>query len=114
METKYSDILPAYNYISACIKLKDIAQCDLIFNKYLTKEYKENRYYNSIYFLYLVVHKYGDEGFYEEVKHHILPFYEKLKVNDICRDIRLKLIEYLESKRRYKEANQLYRELLLT
>jgi hypothetical protein len=31
---------------------------------------------------------------------------------DICKDIKLKLIEYLEDKRRYKEANKIYKDLL--
>ncbi len=112
METHYNEILSVYNYISACIKLNDIEQCDAIFNKYLTEPYESYRYYKAIYFLYLVVHHFEEDFFYTKVKNEILPFYESIKKADICRDIKMKLIEFLEGKRRYKEANTLYKELI--
>jgi len=112
LETKYSDFLPVYNYVSACIKLKKIDECNKIFDKYLNEQYESYKYYNAIYYLYLVVHKFNDNCFYDEVKNKILPYYEAIKKNDICMDIKLKLIEYLEKNRKYKEANKLYKELI--
>lgn len=112
IKTNYNDILPVYNYVSACIRLNKIDQCNEIFDKYLTEQYKSCKYYDAIYYLYLVVHKFNDDCFYDEVKNKILPYYEDIKKNDICMDIKLKLIEYLEKKRKYKEANKLYKELI--
>ncbi|AGF57329.1 transcriptional regulator with XRE-family HTH domain [Clostridium saccharoperbutylacetonicum] len=112
MESSYKNILCAYNYISACIKLNRLDECDVIFDIYLSDEYKSSKHYNSIYYLYLVVHNFHEKIFYEEVKNKILPYYESMRKIDICNDIKLKLIEYLESKRRYKEANKLYKELM--
>lgn len=112
IEINYNNILPVYNYVSACIKANKINECNIIFNEYLTDKYKSSKYYSSIYFLYLVVHNFNDDFFYDEVKNKILPYYEKVRKNDICKDIKLKLIEYLENKRRYKEANKLYKELI--
>jgi len=112
METNYRPILPAYNYVSACIKLNKLDDCNEIFDKYLTEQHKSSIFYNSIYYLYLVAYKFKEDCFYDEVKNKILPYYEGIKKNDICKDIKLKLIEYLENKRRYKEANKLYKELI--
>jgi transcriptional regulator with XRE-family HTH domain len=112
IEINYNNILPVYNYVSACIKANKIDECNIIFNEYLTDKYKSSKYCNSIYYLYLVVHNFNDNFFYDEVKNKILPYYEKVRKNDICTDIKLKLIEYLENKRRYKEANKLYKELI--
>jgi transcriptional regulator with XRE-family HTH domain len=112
METDFKSMLSAYNYVYACIKLNKIDDCNKIFNKYLTEEYKSFKYYNCIYFLYLVAYRFNDDFFYHEVKNEILPYYEKIKKNDVCKDIKLKLIEYLENRRRYKEANKLYKELM--
>lgn len=86
--------------------------CDKIFDKYLNEQYEYSKYYNAIYFLYLVIHKFNDNCFYDEVKNKILPYYETMKKNDLCKDIKFKLIEYLENNRRYKEANKLYKELI--
>lgn len=112
IEINYNNILPVYNYVSACIKVNKIDECNIIFSEYLTDKYKSSKYYSSIYFLYLVAHNFNDDIFYDEVKNKILPYYEKVRKNDICKDIKLKLIEYLENKRRYKEANKLYKELI--
>lgn len=123
LETEYKNIVSVYNYTCACIKLGKIAECDKIFDKYLTGEFghynhepnevpQSRNYYHSLYFLYLVVHKFNDPCFYEEVKYKILPYYENVKKTDICRDIKLKLIEYLENNRRYKDAAKLYKELI--
>ncbi|MDT8718825.1 helix-turn-helix domain-containing protein [Clostridium sp. 19966] len=110
-ETK-GGTLSAYNYVDACLKLGKLKECQEIFDEFLDMKDKDTLYTNPLYFLYLVAYKFNDDIFYEEVKNKILPYYEKTKVNDVCRDIKLKLIEYLENRRRYKEANKLYKELL--
>lgn len=112
MECNYENLACVYNYISACIRLNNLDECKVIFDKYLSEEYKTSKYYDSIYFLYLVVYRFKEDFFYEEVKNKILPYFENIKKKDICKDIKLKLIEYLESKRKYKEANKLYKELM--
>lgn len=104
--------LASYNYIMACIKLNITSQCNVIFEKYLTDKYKNHKYYKVIYFQYLLIHHFHEEIFYNEVKNDILPYYENVKRMDICKDIKLKLIEYLEDKRKYKEANKIYKDLL--
>ncbi|WP_242954411.1 helix-turn-helix domain-containing protein [Clostridium oryzae] len=104
--------ISAYNYLYASLKLNRIDQCKPIFDKYIDLSKDIPKKYYCIYFLYLVAYKFNDIFFYEEVRNKILPYYEKLKVLDICRDIKLKLIEYLENHRRYKQAAKLYKELL--
>jgi tetratricopeptide (TPR) repeat protein len=112
METNNMEVLAAYNYVSACLKLNKRELCTDIFKTYLGDQFKTNEYYNAIYFQYLVTNYFQDEFFYHEVKFKILPYFENIKRGDICRDIKLKLIEYLESRRRYKDANKLYKELI--
>lgn len=104
--------LACYNYILACIKLNKVTECNEIFDKYMTEEYKSHKYYKAIYFQYLYINHFHEDIFYNEIRNDILPFYENVKRIDITKDIKLKLIEYLEAKRRYKEANILYKELL--
>lgn len=68
--------------------------------------------FTAIYYLYLLAYKFNDDEFYNEVKNKILPYYKYINKVDISKDIKLDLIKYLENKRRYKQANRLYRELL--
>lgn len=112
MKTDADSLLAAYNYIDACIKLNRIDFCEEVFQKYLDKQYENSLFYKAVYFLYLVAYSYNDDCFYEEVKNKILPYYEALNRIDVCKDIKLKLIQYLENRRRYKEANKIYKELL--
>lgn len=104
--------LASYNYIQACMKLNKLSLCNEIFDKYLTDEYKNHKYYKVIYFQYLLIHHFHEDIFYNEIKNDILPYYENVKRMDICKDIKIKLIEYLEDKRKYKEANKIYKDLL--
>lgn len=46
-----------YNYVSACIKLGKLDECDIIFHKYLTEEYESSKYYNAIVNVNMKVHK---------------------------------------------------------
>lgn len=114
IENNHEDTIHAcdYNYISACIKLGKLDECNIIFDKYLNEKYKSSQYYNAIYYLYLVAYKFNNEDFYNEVKNKILPYYKYINKVDISKDIKLELIKYLENKRRYKEANKLYKELM--
>ncbi|MDU0323332.1 transcriptional regulator [Clostridium butyricum] len=101
-----------YNYILAKINLKQYDSCDIMFKKYLNEDIQNKFSYSILYFLYLVVHHFDDELFYNEIKNNLLPYFESIKRLDIVRDVKLKFIEYLENHRKYKEANQLYKELL--
>ena len=112
IDDPYESLLPVYNYIMACIKLSRIKECEKMFKIYLTDEYKSSRYYLSIYFLKLTIFNFDDDLFYEEVKNKILPYYEEMNKIDMVRDIKIKLIEYFEKKRKYKEANKIYKELI--
>lgn len=112
IDDPYESLLPVYNYIMACMKLNRIKECEKMFKIYLTDEYKSSRYYLSIYFLKLTIFNFDDDLFYEEVKNKILPYYEEMNKIDMVRDIKIKLIEYFEKKRKYKEANKIYKELI--
>ena len=80
--------------------------------KYLHKDCHTKFSYSILYFLYLVVHHFDDDLFYNEIKYNLLPYFESIQRVDIIRDVKLKFIEYLEKNRKYKEANKLYKELL--
>jgi tetratricopeptide (TPR) repeat protein len=112
MQTPNDPVLPISNYAAACIHLNNIKECEKIFFKYLTEEYKESKYYNWLYYLYLSVFHADEEIFYEEVTQRILPFYENINYIAFCKPIKIMLINYLEKRRRYKEANKIYKELL--
>jgi tetratricopeptide (TPR) repeat protein len=105
-------IIAACRYVEACIKLNKMSDCSEIFSKFLKEENKSSLYYKQLYCLYLSIFHFDEEIFYKEVTENILPYYKKIGYLNIYRDIQLKLIEYLEKKRRYKEANLIYKELL--
>jgi tetratricopeptide (TPR) repeat protein len=112
LETDSDPLLPASNYVEACIQLNRIEECKEIFNKYLTSEYESSIYYNLLYFFYLSIFHLEDNIFYEEVTKKILPYYEGINYFNLCKPVKLKLIEHLEKKRKYKEANKIYKELV--
>jgi HTH-type transcriptional regulator, quorum sensing regulator NprR len=112
MQTSEDPILPVFNYIEACVKLGRVDEYKLAFDNYLVEMYQASRYYNLLYFSYLSLFHFKEDLFYTEVTEKILPYYENINYMDICRQIKLKLIEHLEDKRKYKEANKLYRGLL--
>lgn len=105
-------ILGACNYIDACIKLNRLDECKEIFDKYLYEEYESSRYYNHLFFLYLKVYHFEEEIFYKDVTEKILPYYQSIGYLNIHKKIKITLIEYLEKKRKYKEATKIYKELL--
>lgn len=112
LETDYDPILPACNYIEVCQNMNTPEKYDEIFKKYLMEEYKSSQYYNFLYFLYLSIYHFNEDIFYEKTVNEILPYYEEKHSLEMCREIKMKLIEYLERKRRYKEANKIYKELV--
>lgn len=101
-----------YNYILANINLKQYDKCDEMFEKYLYRDSHTKFSYSILYFLYLVVHHFDDDFFYNEIKYNLLPYFESIQRVDILRDIKFKFIEYLEKNRKYKEATKIYKELL--
>ena len=104
--------IAVYNYIMANIYLKQYDNCNVMFEKYLNKDTLDKFAYSILYFLYLVVHHFNDDLFYDEVKNNLLPYFESIYRLDIIKDVKFKLIEYLEKRRKYKEANTVYKELL--
>lgn len=110
--TPVDPLLPASNYIEACIKLNNIEECQKIFSTYFTEEHQNSKYYYWLYFLNLGLFHFEENLFYEEVTQKILPYYEGINYIEFWRSIKIKLIEYLEKRRRYKEANKIYKELL--
>ncbi|MBW9158574.1 helix-turn-helix domain-containing protein [Clostridium tagluense] len=105
-------ILGACIYIEVHKKLNDGFNYKEIFDKFLTDAYKNSVYYNYLYCLYLSIFNFNEDIFYKEVTDIILPFYSYKGYWDIHYKITLLLIKHLESKRKYKDANNLYRELL--
>lgn len=105
-------MLAACIYIEVHKKLNDVFKCKEVFDKFLTSTYKNSVYYNYLYCLYLSIFNFNEEIFNKEVTDIILPFYRKIGYLDIHYKITLLLIKYLESKRKYKDATNLYRELL--
>jgi tetratricopeptide (TPR) repeat protein len=112
LETDSDPILSASNYVEASIKLNRIEECKEVFNKYLTKDYEGLIYYNLLYFFYLSIFHFEESMFYEEVTKRILPYYGNVSCFNLCKPIKLKLIEYLEKKRKYKEANKIYKQFV--
>lgn len=105
-------MLAANNYADTCLKLDRIDDCIKIFDTYLIEEYQDSKYYPLLYFLYLCVYHLDDKIFYDKVTKEIIPFYESINYFNICKTIKFKLIEHLERKRKYKEANKIYKELI--
>lgn len=105
-------ILPASNYIQSAYALGELQCCKDIFHEFLKEEYKTSKYYNLLYHDYLYIFHFNEDLFYKETVGTIIPFYESINYLEILKSIKLRLIEYLEGKRKYKEANKLYKELL--
>lgn len=98
--------------VEACIQLKQIDRCSVLFQKYLSTQYKSSRYYKYLHFLKISIYNLNNESFYKEVTEEILPYYKKIGYLSIVRKIMIVLIKHLEKKRKYKEANKLYKELI--
>jgi tetratricopeptide (TPR) repeat protein len=111
-QAKEEPMIGACDYIQACVKTGRLEECNKIFDKFLTGEFNELRYYKFLYFLYLNIHNFNEEIFYNEVVEKILPYYQSIGYVNLIKKIKLKLIEHLESKRKYKEANRIYKELM--
>lgn len=105
-------VLPVYNLIEASMKSGRLEECRELFDHYLDKQYEKSRYYKLLYFLYLSTFHLNEDLFYHEVTGNILPFYEDINYISTCRPIKLKLIEHLENKRKYKQAIKIYKELI--
>jgi len=105
-------VLAAVNCTECLNKLNKIEECKDIFDRFLINEKKNSLYYNLLYFNYLSIFHFDKDIFYQETIKNILPYYESINYSNICDIINKKLIEYFEMKRKYKEANKLYRKLL--
>lgn len=112
---KYSveySLLAASNYVEAAIALGNTTVISPILEKYLVPYYKDTKYYNFLYFQYLSIHHFDEDIFYEKVVKEFLPYYKKINYIELYSQIELRLITFLEQRRRYKEANLLYKELV--
>lgn len=105
-------VLAACIYIEIHKTLNNISKCKEIFNKFLTPSYENFLYYRYLYSLYLSIFHLEEEIFYTEVTNDILPFYKRKGFLNIQNKLQLMLIRHLELKRKYKEANNIYKELL--
>lgn len=104
-------MLGACIYVEIYKKLNNSLKCKEIFDKYLIKENKGSLYYKYLYSLYLCILHFDEDLFYKEITNSILPFYKEIGYLNIYNKVQVMLIQYLESKRRYKEANNIYKEL---
>ncbi|SHJ59429.1 hypothetical protein SAMN02745248_00502 [Hathewaya proteolytica DSM 3090] len=105
-------LLAVSNYIEAALKSNIYDDIDKFFKKYLCTDYEDSIYYKYLYYLYLSYHHFSEEIFYTTITKDILPFYKKINYIEFYSSIQLKLIEHLELKRKYKEANIMYKDLL--
>lgn len=113
LKTNGDPVPPACNYIEACFKLNEVGKCNDIFKNYLTDKYKDSKYYYYLYFLYLVIYHNDEDIFYEKTTEVILPYYVEKHNLQLCKEIKIKLIDYLEKKRKYKEANKICKEFIM-
>lgn len=105
-------IIPTYNYIYACHMLGENDECRQVLSEMETPEYQENEYYPALEFMNLWINHFDDKTFYDRTKKEIIPYFEEVHKSDILNDIYNVMIEYLESRRKYKEATVYYRKLL--
>lgn len=105
-------MLAACIYVEVNKSLNNISKCKEIFDKYLTQTCENSVYYYYLYVLYLSIFHFDENLFYSEVTEIILPYYKNIGYLNIYNKIQLLLIKHLESKRKYKEANNVYRSLL--
>lgn len=99
-------------YVEVYKNLNDTVKCKEMFDKYLSYSYENSVYYKYLYSLYLSIFHFDEDIFYNEISNNILPFYKKIGYLYIFNRIQLLLIKHLESKRKYKEANNIYKNLL--
>ncbi|MBL4935025.1 transcriptional regulator [Clostridium sp. YIM B02515] len=104
-------MIAACIYIEVLIKLKEFLNSKEIFDRYLTSTYKNSLYYHYLHTLYLSIFQFDEDIFYVQVTKITLPFYKKIGFLNIYNKVQLLLIRYLESNRRYKEANSIYKSL---
>lgn len=112
MQQKSDAILPAVNITEAAYHLGDIDTCTEYFDKYLQPQYSVSYYYMLLKFLHLYYMDRDNPNLYSFTLEEVIPYYEKLKYTNLITEIEIKLAEYLESKRRYKEACQIYKKYI--
>ncbi|MDP4193389.1 MAG: hypothetical protein Q8858_17630 [Bacteroidota bacterium] len=110
--TDEQPMLAACIYIEVLTKSDDVSNATEIFDKYLSPPYKNSIYYHYLHALYLSIFHFDEDIFYIELTKTILPFYKKIGYLNIFNKTQRLLIKYLEAKRRYKEANSIYKSLL--
>lgn len=99
-------------YVEVHKVLNDVSKCKEVFDKYLTQSYENSVYYHYLRSLYLSIFHFDEDIFYDEMTGIILPFYKRVGYLNVYNKVQLLLIKYLKAKRKYKEVNKLYEELL--
>lgn len=112
LNSSYDLVLSAVNLVEAYRGLGDQEALDQVFTTYRVEDNKNSKYYPLLEFYYLLTYCIEEDYFEERVLKEILPFYKSMNYINLCDYIRKGLISYYEKKRRYKDANKLYRELL--
>jgi len=105
-------LLPISNLIEIYERMGQNHLIQPLFEAYLVPERMTSKYYLLLEFQYRRLCTPHDKAYYEALANKILPFYEKIHYIELSDMIRKAMIDYLESVRQYKAANQLYKTLL--
>ena len=98
--------------IEAYLALGQLPKCKELLALHLVDDNKNERYYLMLMYYNLLIYHFQEDLFYTEMTDVILPYYTQIGYLNLARILNLKLAEYLESKRRYKEANQIYKTMI--
>lgn len=112
LKSEGDPLLPIANYVEISAQQGNLKKCKELTDAYLLEKNKGSKYYYYLYFLYLSIFHLNEDLFYQEITQKVLPHYESTNHVEICNAIKLKLVEHLETKRKYKEANRIYKDML--
>jgi hypothetical protein len=110
--TNEQAMIAACIYIEVQKSLNTIPKCKERFDKYLAPSSESSIYYQYLRSLYLSIYHFDEDIFYDEITTIALPLYKKIGYLSYYNKIQLLLIKHLEVKRKYKEANSIYKSLL--
>ncbi len=105
-------VIAACLYVEACIKLGQIERTTSIFDEFLKITHSRTWHYSYLRFLYLSIDTDHNHDLYTETTNVILPYYKKIGFLNIHKKILIGLAIHLESKRQYKAANTIYKQLM--
>jgi len=111
IDTDGDRILPVCNYIKAYLKIGSPEELQALFKTYRVEGYMSSKYYPLLEFYYYSTYHFRDRIFYETVTNRVIPHFDKIGYSGVSLTIKMKLIEYLENNRKYKEALEIYKDL---